>query len=333
MEILKSKKTMWEKFYRTMESQEGKKGRVITLTLNPNVTQTIVVDELVTGQENELYTMTADIGGLGIDVSRILNGCGYSTMCSGFEFSTDKKTLEQFMQMLKIPYIFAEAEGKMRSIVRVLNKSGRTSTDIKERGWKVSGAALQNLYSKRKKVMDGLKQGDILDICGSVPAGVPDDVYRKWIAGAKDKKACTVLCAEGALFVEAMKEVPYAVVISDTALEKYSGRKLEAVQDIKREAEILLKQGVSIVCIYNDDHEIFLADSTGITNGKAYAKDSICECGAVPSIIAGLNMAMIREKEELALDYILAALNGTLHKAGNGMCTSADFEKYFQISN
>lgn len=333
MEILKSKRTMWEKFYRTLESQEGKTGRVVTLTLNPSVTQTIVVDDLVAGQENELYTMTADIGGLGIDVSRILIGCGYSTMCSGFEFSTDKKTLEQFMQMLKIPYIFAEAEGKMRSIVRVLNKNGQPSTDMKERGWKVSGAALQNLYNKRKKVVSGLKQGDIVDICGSVPAGVPDDVYRKWIAQSKEKGARTVLCAEGALFAEAIKEVPYAVVICDTALEEYFGRRLEKEQDMEREAGILLKQGVSLVCVYNAKHEIFLVDSNGLTTGKAYAKDSVSECGAVPSILAGLNMAMIREKESVAMDYILAVLNGTLHKAGNGMCTSADFGKYFQNQN
>ena len=91
MEILKSKKTMWEKFYRTLEKQKDKSGRVITLTLNPEVTQTIVVDELVSGQKNELYTMTADIGGPGIEVSRILSGCGYASMCAGFEFSTDKK--------------------------------------------------------------------------------------------------------------------------------------------------------------------------------------------------------------------------------------------------
>lgn len=330
MELLKNKRTMWESFYRTMEKQEKRVGRIVTLTLNPNVTQTMVVDDLTAGKDNELYTMTADIGGFGIDISRILSGCGYATMCSGLEFSTDKKTLEQFMQVLKIPYIFAEAEGKMRSIVRILNKKGAPATEMKEHGWKISPQAIENLEKKRKKVLDGMKSEDILVLGGSVPNGVSDDVYAAWIAGAKEKGVRTILSAEGSLLRKSMQEKPYGIVVSQKALADYFCHEMHTMEEAAKDAKKLLEKGVSVVCVYNEKHELFLVNQTGEEKGIAYSKGVVCECGELPSIIAGLCMAMNCKKEEESLKYILAVVNGTLHKPGNGMCTAVDFEKFFR---
>lgn len=329
MEILKSKKNMWEKFYRTMEKQEGKSGKVITLTLNPEITHTIVVDELISGQKNELHTMTADIGGLGIEVSRILTGCGYGSMCTGFEYSTDKKTLEQFMQVLKMPYVFASAEGKMRSVVRILNKNGQAVTEIKEPGWKVSGASLKDLNEKRKKIMSNLKKDDVLVVCGDVPAGVPENIYKDWIAEAKKKGARTVICAEGVLFENSLMEIPYAVVLEKEKILNNLSSKISENEELYTEMKHLLNKGVSIVCAYDAEHQFVIMNSNGMQAGKAYLKDSVCNCGSKPSIIAGLCMSLICNKEDDASKYVQAVLNGTLHKPGNGMCTAEDFEKYF----
>lgn len=330
MELFKSKKTMWESFYRTMEKKEQKAGRIITLTLNPSVTQTMVVDGLSAGNENELYTMTADIGGFGIEISRILSGCGYATMCTGLEFSTDKKTLEQFMQVLKIPFVFAEAEGKMRSIVRVLNKNGQPPTEMKEHGWKVSSGAVANLAKKRKKVMDTLKSDDILVLGGSVPGGVSDDAYCSWILGAKEKNVRTILSAEGSLLQKGIEKKPYGIVVSEKNFADYAGCQTLSEEKTILTAKKLLEQGISVVCVYNAKHEILLISQQGVSKGTAYSKGAICECGESSSVIAGLCMAMSSQKEEESLDYILAVVNGTLHKPGNGMCTSTDFEKFFK---
>lgn len=329
MELLKNKRTMWESFYRTMERTENKVGRIVTLTLNPNVTQTMVVDDMKAGKENELFTMTADIGGFGVDISRILSSCGYATMCSGLEFSTDKKTLEQFMQVLKIPFIFAEAEGKMRSIVRILNKSGAPVTEMKECGWKISQKAIENLEKKRKKVFDSMKAEDILVLGGSVPNGISDDVFGTWIAEANEKGIRTIFSAEGSLLRNGLKKMPYGIVISQKTLADYFCHEVGTMEEAITDSKKLLEKGVSIVCIYNEKHEILFVDRNREDKGIAYSKGSVCECGELPSIIAGLCMAMSSQKEEETLKYIIAVLNGTLHKPGNGMCTAADFEKFF----
>lgn len=329
MEILKNKRTMWEKFYRTLEAQEDKSGRIATLTLNPSVIETLVVDGLTAGEENELHSMTADIGGLGIEVSRILAGCGYASMCAGFEFSTDKKTQEQFMQMLKLPFHFAEAEGKIRSVVQVLNKNGQPVTRMKERPWSISQTALKNLEAKRKKVIAGLKPDDLLVLGGSVPPGVPDNIYRAWISEAKQKNVRTVFCAEGSLLKEGLRERPYAVVISSSALADYVNQPPGSPEAMVPAAQKLIQEGISMVCIYNEQHEITTVNTENTTNGKVYLKDPTCSCGALASIIAGISMAMIQKKEALAMNYTLAVLKGTLHKPGNAMCTQEDFNKYF----
>ncbi|MDC7290515.1 hypothetical protein NXH76_22255 [Blautia schinkii] len=332
MEILKNKRTMWEKFYRTLEAQEDKSGRIVTLTLNPSMIETLIVDGLTAGEENELHSMTADIGGLGIEVSRILAGCGYTSMCAGFEFSTDKKTQEQFMQMLKLPFHFAEAEGKMRSVVQVLNKNGQPVTLMKERPWSISQTALKNLDMKRKKVMAGLKPDDLLIVGGSIPPGVPDNIYRTWISEAKLKNVRTVFCAEGSLLKEGLKEQPYAVVIHTSILADYVNQPSGSPKDMVPAAQKLIQQGISMVCVYNEQYETAFVNAEITTYGKAYLKDPTYNCGALPSIIAGISMAMIQKKEALTMNYVLAVLKGTLHKPGNGMCTLEDFAKYFSDS-
>lgn len=332
MEILRSKKQLWEKFYRTMEAQGNRSGRVITLTLNPCITETLIVDELSVGMENELFSMTADIGGLGIDVSRILAGCGYTAMCTGMEFSTDKKTLEQFLQMLKLPFQFAQEEGKMRSVVRILNRNGDSKTLLKEKGWQVSNKAVAELDRIRKKVFSSLKQGDVLVAGGSVPPGVPEDIYHIWIAEAKRKGIRTVFTAEGSLLEEGLKASPYVTVISKTELEKYARCFLDKKEDLIAEARKLLQQSVSIVCIFKKNHEILVVDEQNVWEGKAEIPEAVNDCGGTASVLAGICMALVEQKEDCVMQYIMAVLNGTLQKPGNGMCTSVDFERFFHVS-
>lgn len=329
MELFRNKNKLWEQFYRSMEKQEGKESRAATLTLNPCVLETMVVDGLYAGGQNRLYSMTADIGGLGIEVSRILSGCGYKTMCAGFEYSTDKKTLEQFMQALRIPFSFAQAKGKMRSVIRILDQGGGAPTELKESSWKVTDEALSQLERTREKVLKGLGQGDLLVVGGSVPDGVPKNIYRTWISEARREGLRTVLCAEGDLLGEGIAALPYAAVMGQADLAGYMGRELSGGEETADAAAKLARHGISLVCVFDEQYHVTIVRNNEVSSGGLPVFPRSGSTGGRASVAAGICMAIIQEKEEEALQYVLAVLEGTLRKPGNAMCTEADFEEYF----
>ena len=147
---------------------------IITVTLNPAVDKTAELDEFVLGGVNKLKNITVDAGGKGINVSKTLRVLNKPNMACGFIGGTNGDMIRVAMQKMMIMSDFVSvAGGETRCNLKVKSIFGMTEFD--EPGPKVTAEEVQTLMDKIRR---HAKPGTMFVLSGSLPEGVPDDIYK-----------------------------------------------------------------------------------------------------------------------------------------------------------
>ncbi|MBO4280529.1 MAG: 1-phosphofructokinase family hexose kinase [Lachnospiraceae bacterium] len=147
---------------------------IITVTMNPAVDKTAELGDFVLGGVNKLKNVIIDAGGKGINVSKTLRVLNKPNMACGFLGGPNGDTVRLALQKSMIMSDFVQvANGETRSNLKVKSIFGMTEFD--EPGPKVTKEELQQLMDKLKK---HAKPGTMFVLSGSLPEGVPTDIYK-----------------------------------------------------------------------------------------------------------------------------------------------------------
>ena len=147
---------------------------IITVTMNPAVDKTAELDDFVLGGVNRLKNVVMDAGGKGINVSQTLRILNKPNMACGFLGGPNGDTIRLALQKQMIMSDFVMvAGGETRCNLKVKSIFGMTEFD--EPGPKVSEEELQLLMDKLKR---HAKPGTMFVLAGSLPEGVPTDIYK-----------------------------------------------------------------------------------------------------------------------------------------------------------
>lgn len=147
---------------------------IITVTMNPAVDKTGELDDFVLGGVNRLKNVVIDAGGKGINVSKTLRVLNKPNMACGFIGGANGETIRTSLQKMMIMSDFVTVSGgSTRSNLKVKSIFGMTEFD--EPGPCISPEELQMLVDKLKK---HAKAGTMFVLSGSLPEGVPSDIYK-----------------------------------------------------------------------------------------------------------------------------------------------------------
>ena len=167
---------------------------IYTITLNPALDRTIILDELHPGNVNRSLKTILDAGGKGINVSKVIKNLDEETCILGFIGNENKGSFLKKIDNLKIKHEFIEVEGETRTNIKIVETKKAIFTDINQTGFEVSNSDIENLILKIKNMV---KKGDVAVLSGSLPVGVSPDIYKNLICILKDTGAKTILDAEG----------------------------------------------------------------------------------------------------------------------------------------
>ena len=148
---------------------------VYTVTLNPALDYEVLVDGFRAGELNRTSREHMHFGGKGVNVSTVLRGLGVETVALGFVAGFTGRALEDGLKAggIRTDFIRLE-EGLTRVNVKIRSGGGGGETEINSQGPPIPAPALEALLQK----LDGLGKGDVLVLAGSLPAGLPADVYQ-----------------------------------------------------------------------------------------------------------------------------------------------------------
>lgn len=174
---------------------------IYTVTFNPAIDYVVQLEHLTQGTVNRTGDEAVYCGGKGINVSTVLTNLGIENVALGFLAGFTGDAVENALQRKGLRTDFIRLQNGMTRInVKI---RGACETEINGKGPDIGPAALALLYKK----LDAVTDGDDLVLAGSIPAGMPGDIYEKIMAALQEKKVRVTVDATGDLSAEC-SEVP-----------------------------------------------------------------------------------------------------------------------------
>lgn len=231
---------------------------VYTVTLNPALDYEVLVDGFRPGELNRTSREHLHFGGKGVNVSTVLHSLGVETTALGFAAGFTGRALENGLKALGIPtdFVWLE-EGLTRVNVKI--RSGGGETEVNGRGPAIPAPALEALLRK----LDRLEKGDVLVLAGSLPAGLPGDVYRTILDRVAGRDVLTVVDATRDLLKGVLPCHPFLIKPNRAELGELFGTESLTEEEVLSCARSLQTQGARNILVSLAGDGSLLLDETG----------------------------------------------------------------------
>ena len=294
---------------------------ILTVTLNPCVDRTIFVDSLRVSDTNRILRTEIDAGGKGINVSRVLSELGAPTLATGFLGGHTAATVRHVLKKSGIKYEFIGISGETRINVSIEQERGGPPTTLNEKGPPISGEELAAMLNLVPILATSAKW---VVLSGSLPPGVPDDIYRTLGESCSQVGQRIVLDSDGPPLREGFKARPHLIKPNAAEAGRLLGREILTVEEALSAATELYEMigGGDRVAIISLGAEGAVLATNGVclfqSSPKIESKSSI---GSGDSLIAGYlwaREANLDQKEALKWGVAAGAATATTSGAAIG---------------
>lgn len=298
---------------------------IATVTLNPSLDRTVTVEDLIIEEANRWTSFREDPGGKGINVSRVVHELGGETIAYGFIGGAAGETLKRLLRKQGVPFDFTPIKGEIRSNFIITNLKTNRQTRIDAPGPRISREELTELVDTLRNMK---KRPDFLVFAGSVPPGIPDDIYYRLIVGAKNYGINTVLDSDKQWLREGIKAKPDIIKPNVHEAEELLGTELKDEAAIVKAARTLVDQGIGIVAISRGKHGMIVATIEKVLKITAPRVRVSSTVGAGDSALAGLVLRLSQGYSlEEACRWAVAAGTAATLTPGTELCRRQDVEK------
>ena len=280
---------------------------IYTVTLNPAIDKTVVIENFRAGAVNRVGTVREDAGGKGINVSKCLKNLGEDSVAAMILAGEAGDRLESMLKELDIPVLQVRAEGQSRTNLKIIDPARKENTDINEPGPVVSEALLEQL---KEKITGEIQQGDIVILSGSLPAGVDRGLYGAWTAHFRGLGACVYLDADGEPMHKGMAAIPYMIKPNNEELAGLLGKNSLTREEILAEACRLQENGIQeIVVSLGGDGALFVS-ADGCYYGEGLQVPVKSTVGAGDSVVAAMAYGQSRNLSRQEKIRLAVAIGG-----------------------
>jgi 1-phosphofructokinase family hexose kinase len=201
---------------------------IITITLNAAIDKTLAVPNFRLGWRHRAVEQTSMAGGKGVNVARALKALGEPVIATGVAGGpTGTRIIEQLTEEA-ILSDFVRIREESRTSTAVVDPTTAEQTEINERGPEVSAAEL-DLF--RDKLLYLARGAACCVFSGSLPRGVPSDLYAQLIHELQRLDVTTVLDAEGEALRLGTRAEPDVVTPNELEAEELVGHEFADDED------------------------------------------------------------------------------------------------------
>ena len=193
---------------------------IITVTLNAAIDKTLAVPNFRLGRRHRAVEQTSMAGGKGVNVARALKRLGQPVIATGVAGGpTGTRIIEQLTEEA-ILNDFVRIREESRTSTAVVDPTTGEQTEINERGPAVSEAELELFVDKLLYLAKGAA---VCVFSGSLPRGIPDELYARLIAEINRLGVLTVLDSEGEALRLGTRAEPGVVTPNEPEAEELVG--------------------------------------------------------------------------------------------------------------
>jgi 1-phosphofructokinase family hexose kinase len=223
---------------------------VVTVTLNPAIDQTLSIPGFTAGRVNRVAESRSDAGGKGVNVASFLADLGIDVIVTGFLGLENAALFEALFERKRIADRFVRIAGSTRVGIKIVDERTHETTDINFPGLSPTAEDVDELLGR---IASLTAPGRWFVLSGSVPPGVPDNIYATLIETIHKGGGHVVLDTSGSALREALAGAPDVVpeIIKPNMEElgELVGRPLDTPAEVRAAGESLLERGVRRVVV------------------------------------------------------------------------------------
>ncbi len=255
---------------------------IYTVTFNPSLDYIVNVDHFETGKVNRTNEELMFPGGKGINVSLVLQNLGFDSTALGFMAGFTGDEIARLLEEAKVTSKFIKVENGISRINLKLRSD--EETEINGMGPAIGHDDIQKLYSQ----LDGLTDGDILVLAGSIPSVMPESMYKDIMKYLADRKLRIVVDATKDLLMNVLEYHPFLIKPNNHELGEIFGVELRTKDEVVPYAKKMQEKGARNVLISMAGEGALLVSEDGRVvesePPKGKVKNSV---GAGDSMVAG----------------------------------------------
>lgn len=264
---------------------------ITTITLNPAIDKTIVVENFNLNSVNRVKHVYEDFGGKGINVSKVLNCLNAKNVAIGFIGERNYGVVQNLIKKEKLVTDFILIDALTRINTKIVDPINISTTDINEVGFTVQ---LMQLEQLKVMIRSYSKESDFVVFSGSVCQGISNKDFKEMMELAKPSKI--VLDADRDIFKIGLTCSPYLIKPNIHELEDYLKIKLVTTQEIVNASLKLIEDfNIQYVLVSLGEKGSVLVSKSVSIFASALNVNVVSTVGAGDSMLAGFIYALTQQ--------------------------------------
>ncbi len=302
---------------------------ITTVTLSPCIDKTVELPRLIPDKVNRVKYSRYDAGGKGVNVTLALSALGTASTAIVLNFDGGDIIIRA-LDKAGAGHEEVKCPGRIRTNLKIFETETGKTVELNEQNPVVG----EKYVSKLIKICRmAAKNSEILVLSGSIPPGVPENIFKMIAEAAKAEKPDIriVLDAEGEPFLKGLEAAPYLIKPNVEELERTFGTEFSDEAGIIESARKIIKDhGVKIVLVSMGDKGAVAVTEKDTVRARALPIEPKSAQGAGDAMVAGACFAIRRG---LSVGDILrcgtCAAAGAVELEGTAFCSRERFEELF----
>lgn len=296
---------------------------IYTVTFNPSLDYIVSVSNFQLGLTNRTDSEMLLPGGKGINVSAVLKNLGIQSTALGFVAGFTGDEICRRVEELGITAEFIRiGTGISRINLKLKSIDG---TEINGMGPDISREKLEELLKK----LDTLKAGDVLILAGSIPASIPDEIYRDIMKKLNGREVLIVVDATKELLLNVLEYHPFLIKPNNHELGDIFHVKLTTREEVIPYAKKLKEKGaVNVLVSMAGEGAVLVTEDDTCLSIPAPKGTLINGVGAGDSMVAGF-MAGWMERQDYEHAFLMGVSAGSASAFSESLATREEIKALY----
>jgi 6-phosphofructokinase 2 len=302
---------------------------IVTVTFSPCIDKSTSVGKLISEKKLQCAAPRLEPGGGGINVARAIRQLGGNATAIFPSGGWMGKLFNQLLDAENVPSIPINAHAETRENIIVFEEStcnqfrfGMPGTPLTEKEWNQCLQAIE--------AMDDIQY---LVASGSLPPGVPEDIYARLSAIAHQKGSRMIVDSSGPALKHAVDAGVYLIKPNLGELSALAGKGHLHPRDVEEVSQKIIDAGkCEVVVVSMGSEGAMLVTRDLCKTFKPPPVDRISTVGAGDSMVAGmiLRLSLGKSLTEAARYGVACGSAATLNP-GTELCHKEDADRLFSL--
>ncbi len=303
--------------------------KIITITFAPSIDKSATVSAMIPDKKMRCSASNSEPGGGGINVARVINRLGGDVTAIFPSGGYTGMFFNHLLENEKVPFVSIQSKNETKENFVILDQA----TNKEYRFGMPSNALFENEWNDCLKAIENYNNVDFIIASGSLPPGIPMDIYAQLSKISKTINAKFIVDTSGEALKNAVDE---GVYLLKPNLEELGI--LLNIKDLKPDnievaaRDLITKNKIEIVVVSLGANGAMLVTKDEVFTVKPPKVKVKSTVGAGDSMVAGIVFGLSNNLSLMeCLQFGIACGTATTMNLGSALCEKKDVDKLLKI--